>query len=144
MGEWVAPVGRLDLETSGLLLLTNDSAWSTQILAPSSKIQKTYRVKAKGGLDDVKIRALREGIDLPDGKTLPAKVTVQSATAKRTLLEITITEGRNRQIRKMLKTVGSKVLDLERIAIGNLRLDGIEPGKWRALTGAKSRAHRHR
>ena len=133
VGEWVAPVGRLDLETSGLLLLTNDSAWSTRVLSPKSKIPKTYRVKAKGGLTEEKIRALREGVELPDGKTLPAQVTVQSATAKRTLLEITITEGRNRQVRRMLKAVGSKVLELERVAIGNLRLEGLEPGRWRIL-----------
>lgn len=134
VGRWVAPVGRLDLETSGLLLLTDDTAWADRVTSPASKVPKTYRVRARGGITDEKIRALREGVMLVDGKTLPAKVAVISATAKRTLLDLTIVEGRNRQVRRMLSAVGSKVLALERTAIGPVTLEGLSPGHWRLLT----------
>ncbi len=133
VGAWVAPVGRLDLETSGLLLLTNDTVWADRIMNPDSGIPKTYRVRARGGLTEEKIRALREGVLLDDGKTLPARVTVTSANAKRTLLDLTITEGKNRQVRRMLSAVGSKVLALERVSIGPVLLAGIAPGAWRPL-----------
>lgn len=132
-GGWVAPVGRLDLDTSGLLLLTNDPAWADRITDPASKLPKTYLVKARGGIQTAEIEALRRGVELSDGKTLPARVTVLSANAKRTWLRIEITEGRNRQIRRMFRAVGSKVLALERTAIGNIRLEGIPSGAWRPL-----------
>lgn len=134
IGAWVAPVGRLDLETSGLLLLTNDTVWADRITNPDSGIPKTYRVRARGGLTEDKIRLLREGVMLNDGKTLPARVAISSANAKRTLLDLTITEGRNRQVRRMLSAVGSKVLALERVAIGPVTIGGIEAGHFRPLT----------
>lgn len=137
VGRWVAPVGRLDLETSGLLLLTDDTVWADHVTNPGSGIPKAYRVRARGGLTDEKIRLLREGVWLDDGKTLPARVVVVSANAKRTLLDLTIVEGRNRQVRRMLAAVGSKVLALERVSIGPVALEGLAPGGWRPLTSGE-------
>lgn len=130
----VFPVGRLDYDSEGLLLITNDGDFAHSILHPSKKIPKTYLVKVKGKLSDEKIQILREGVYLEDGITAPAKVIKIRESEKNCWLQITIYEGRKRQIRRMLEKIGHPVLRLKRIAIGNLRLSGLKPGEYRILT----------
>lgn len=132
--DFLVPVGRLDLETSGLLLMTNDTQFAEYVTNPKSKSPKTYLVKASTLLTDEHLERLRNGVDLSDGPTLSAIVTRVRDSEKYTHLEITITEGRNRQVRRMLEAVDSKVLKLVRVAIGKVQIDGLPIGKWRALT----------
>ena len=139
-GTWLSPVGRLDLDTSGLLLLTNDTGLAERITNPEHKVAKTYYVKASGLLSDDQLEQLRRGVQLNDGPTRPAVVTRDRDAARYTFFEITITEGRNRQVRRMLEAVGSKVLKLVRVAIGPIRIGDLPIGKWRHLTAAEVRA----
>lgn len=138
--EWVVPVGRLDLDTSGLLILTNDTDFGELLTNPKHKVPKTYLVKASTVLTEDQLAALRQGVQLSDGPTLPAQVRRVRDSARYTHLEMTITEGRNRQVRRMLEAVGSKVLKLVRIAIGPLRIGDLPIGKWRELTPEEVRA----
>jgi pseudouridine synthase len=134
-GGWVVPVGRLDLETSGLLILTNDTQFAEHLTNPKHEVAKTYQVKAADLLSDEQLERLRRGVELSDGPTRPAVVERLRDTGRRTHLEITITEGRNRQVRRMLEAVDSKVLKLVRTAIGPIRIGDLPIGKWRPLTG---------
>lgn len=138
--QWVVPVGRLDQDTSGLLLLTNDTQFAERITNPDFKVPKTYLVKASCLLSDEQLEQLRRGVLLKDGATLPAEVRRVRDSAKYTHFEITIREGRNRQVRRMVEAVGAKVLKLVRIRIGPLGLAGLEIGKWRRLTAAEVRS----
>ena len=138
-GTWLSPVGRLDLDTSGLLLLTNDTAFADRIADPDRKIPKTYQVKASTLLSDEQIEQLRRGVELSDGPTRPAQVKRLRDGPKHTHLEIIITEGRNRQVRRMLEAVDSKVSKLVRTAIGPLRIGDLPIGKWRPLTEGEVR-----
>lgn len=138
-GLWLAPVGRLDLDTSGLLLLTNDTAFAERITNPDHKIPKTYQVKTADRLSDEQIDQLRSGVHLSDGPTRPAVVTRLRDSARYTHLELTLTEGRNRQVRRMIEAVGSKVLKLVRTAIGPIRIGELPIGKWRRLTAEEVR-----
>jgi pseudouridine synthase len=133
-GGWLTPVGRLDLETSGLLLMTNDTDFAERVTNPEHKVPKTYQVKAAGLLGDDQLEQLRNGVSLSDGPTRPAEVNMLRQGHNSTHLEITISEGRNRQVRRMLEAVGSKVLKLVRTAIGPIRIGDLPIGKWRALT----------
>jgi pseudouridine synthase len=133
-GAWLSPVGRLDLDTSGLLLLTNDNDFAERVTNPDHKIPKTYQVKAATRLSDEQLGQLRTGVQLNDGPTRPALVTRLRDSEKHTHLEITISEGRNRQVRRMLEAVESKVLKLVRTAIGPIRIGDLPIGKWRKLT----------
>ena len=132
--RWVVPVGRLDLDTSGLLILTNDTGFAERLTNPDFKVPKTYQVKASTLLSDSQIEALRRGVTLKDGPTRPAEVRRLRDSGRYTHLEITITEGRNRQVRRMLEAAGSKVLKLVRTAIGPVRIGDLQIGKWRHLT----------
>jgi pseudouridine synthase len=133
-GMWLAPIGRLDLETSGLLLLTNDTQFAERMTNPAYKVPKTYQVKAGGLLSDDQLDRLRSGVELSDGPTRPAIVNRLRDTGRHTHLELTITEGRNRQVRRMLEAVESKVLKLVRTSIGPIRIGTLPIGKWRLLT----------
>ena len=133
-GNWVSPVGRLDLDTSGLLILTNDTALAEHLTNPDHEIAKTYQVKASTRLSVAQLQRLREGVELNDGPTRQALVTRIRDSEKYTFLELTITEGRNRQVRRMLEAVDSKVLKLVRTAIGPIRIGDLPVGKWRELT----------
>lgn len=126
-------VGRLDLDTSGLLLLTNDSQFAERLTNPDHGVPKTYLVKASTRLTDEQLQALRDGVELADGPTRPAEVVKLREPGGRTVFEITIREGRNRQVRRMLEAVGSKVLKLVRVRIGSLSLDSMTPGQYREL-----------
>jgi pseudouridine synthase len=139
-GTWLSPVGRLDLDTSGLLLMTNDTDFAESITNPDHKTRKTYQLKTATLLNDEQIDRLRRGIELTDGPTRPAEVKRLRSSAKRTFLELTITEGRNRQVRRMIDAVGSKVLKLVRTAIGPIRIGDLQIGKWRRLTEPEVRA----
>ncbi|HTQ55834.1 MAG TPA: pseudouridine synthase [Bryobacteraceae bacterium] len=136
-GAWLAPVGRLDLDTSGLLIMTNDNQFAERLTNPDYKIPKTYQIKCAGLLSDEQIERLRTGVELSDGPTRPAMVARLRDSGKHTHLEMTITEGRNRQVRRMLEAVDSKVLKLVRVAIGPVRIAGLEIGKRRHLTEAE-------
>jgi pseudouridine synthase len=133
-GIWLAPVGRLDLDTSGLLLMTNDTGFADRIADPERKVPKVYQVKAATLLSDGQLEQLRQGVQLNDGPTRPAQVRRLRDSARHTHLELTIAEGRNRQVRRMLEAVGSKVLKLVRTAVGPVRLGELPIGKWRDLT----------
>jgi len=133
-GAWLAPVGRLDLDTSGLLLLTNDTDFAERIQNPENKVPKSYQVKSSTQLTEEQLEQLRRGVQLADGPTRPAVVTLLRQSGKYTHLELTITEGRNRQVRRMVEAVGSKVLKLVRTAIGPIRIGDLPIGKWRLLT----------
>ncbi|MFB3826179.1 MAG: pseudouridine synthase [Bryobacteraceae bacterium] len=144
LGEWVFPAGRLDLDTSGLLILTNDTQFAEQLTNPGHKIPKTYQVKAATLLTDEQLDRLRGGVELKDGPTRPAAVRRLRDSGRHTFLEMTITEGRNRQVRRMLEAVESKVLKLVRTAIGPLRIGPLPIGKWRHLTAEEVAALKRR
>jgi pseudouridine synthase len=131
---FVSPVGRLDLDTSGLLLMTNDTQLAEQVTNPDSHIPKTYLVKASKVLSDEQLQQLRDGVVLSDGLTRPARVERLRDSGKYTHFEITITEGRNRQVRRMVEALDAKVLKLVRVQIGALRIGTLPIGKWRFLT----------
>lgn len=133
LGTFVSPVGRLDLDTSGLLLLTNDTQLAERIMNPDFHVPKTYLVKSSLRLSDDDLQKLRDGIELTDGMTRPAMVTRLRDSEKYTHFEITITEGRNRQVRRMVEALGAKVLKLVRVRIGALAIDGLPIGQWREL-----------
>jgi pseudouridine synthase len=142
LGQFVGTVGRLDLDTSGLLLLSNDHLLAEAITNPEHKIPKTYLVKASTRLTDEQLRQLETGVELNDGPTRPAAVKRIRDSEKYSFLELTITEGRNRQVRRMLEAVGSKVLKLVRTRLGPLTLAGLQIGGWRELTGGEVAALR--
>lgn len=137
---WVAPVGRLDKDTSGLLLFTNDTDLAERITNPQSKLEKIYECLAAGALEDDTLERLRRGVELDDGPTRPARVRRLEDTPTGTRIELTITEGRNRQVRRMLEAVGSRVLALHRVAIGPIRLGELAQGAHRPLTAREVRA----
>lgn len=137
---WIFPVGRLDLDTSGLLVMTNDAPLAERLTNPEHAVPKTYLVKASRTLADEEIGRLRSGIELKDGPTRPARVTRVKDHGGRTTLEITITEGRNRQVRRMIEALDAKVLKLVRIAIGSVRIGGLPIGSARPLTPEEIRA----
>ena len=134
MREWLIPVGRLDLDTSGLLLMTNDTQFGELVTNPESHVPKTYLVKASELLTDDQLERLRSGVELSDGATRPAEVIRIRDSARFTFFEITITEGRNRQVRRMVEALGAKVLKLVRTKIGPIEIGGLEIGKHRELT----------
>lgn len=132
--QWVFPVGRLDLNTSGLLILTNDTQLAEYLTNPEHNVPKTYLVKSATRLNDEQLDQLRRGVNLSDGPTRPAIVTRLRDSANKTFFEITITEGRNRQVRRMVEAVGSTVSKLVRTSIGNLRIGDLQIGSYRVLT----------
>ncbi|HJT16409.1 MAG TPA: pseudouridine synthase [Thermoanaerobaculia bacterium] len=127
--RYLFPVGRLDLDTSGLLILTNDTDFAERMTNPDYKVPKTYLVKASKPLGDADLDRLRNGIELRDGLTRPA-IVHRLGPAK---FEITITEGRNRQVRRMVEALDGKVRKLVRVAIGEIRIGDLQIGKVRPL-----------
>ncbi len=132
--ERVYPVGRLDFHTSGALLLTNDGDLAQALLHPSHEVPKTYVAKLAGKVTDKMMGALRLGVTLDDGyQTQPARVTHLRDEEGKAWLEISITEGKNRQIHRMLEAVGSRVMRLSRLSFAGLSSEGLRPGKLRPL-----------
>jgi 23S rRNA pseudouridine2605 synthase len=128
------PVGRLDADTTGLLLLTNDGELADRLTHPRYGVKKVYRARIQPGrLSPRALEALREGVALDDGRTAPAQVRQPAAG----VVELTIREGKKRQVRRMLEAVGHRVVELERVAFGPLGLRGMEPGQSRRLTKAE-------
>lgn len=140
--ERVYPVGRLDRNSEGLLLFTNDGEFANSIMHPSRHIAKTYRVTVRPDINDEQLVRLSEGVEIDGRKTLPANVVVKEKQAGRVVMLITIKEGRNRQIRKMCEAVGLEVARLRRISVGPLRLGMLKPGTWRELTADELRSMR--
>jgi 23S rRNA pseudouridine2605 synthase len=139
VGTFVSPVGRLDLDTSGLLVMTNDTQFAERLTNPDFHVPKTYLVKASTLLTDDQLQQLREGLALSDGPTRPATVTRVRDSGRYTHFEITLTEGRNRQVRRMVEAVGATVLKLVRVKIGSVRIGSLPIGKWRPLTATEVR-----
>jgi len=128
------PVGRLDYNTSGALIMTNDGDLAYRIAHPKHEVFKTYRARVRGVLSNERAARLRKGVDIGGFVTAPAKVEIIKGIKGTTLVEISIREGRNRQVRKMFAAVGNPVLELERVAIGEIRLGHLRPGHYRKLT----------
>ena len=141
--ERVYPVGRLDRNSEGLLLFTNDGRFANDIMHPSRHISKTYRVTVRPPVNDGQLVELSEGVVIDGRRTMPATVTVVTQEAERVVLQIIIREGRNRQIRKMCEAVGLEVARLKRTAIGPVKLGMLKPGTYRELTSEELRALRN-
>jgi 23S rRNA pseudouridine2605 synthase len=135
----VYPVGRLDFDTEGLLLLTNDGELTHLLTHPSFGVVKTYLAEVEGEPSPAAVRALRDGVELDDGPTAPARVTVVQRHGATSAVELGIHEGRNRQVRRMCEAVGHPVRRLVRTRIGPVRDGSLKPGSWRALTPAEVR-----
>jgi len=135
----VFSAGRLDLDSSGLLIFTNDGTFADRITSPESHVPKTYLVKSSLLLSDEQLDQLRQGVVLGDGPTRPAEVKRIRNSERYTFFEITLTEGRNRQVRRMVETLGAKVLKLVRTKFGNIEIGDLQIGKYRTLTDREIR-----
>lgn len=135
------PIGRLDADSRGLLLLTNDGGLTQRLTRPAGRVPRVYRVRVRGVPDPKTLEVLRRGVPLADGTTRPAGVRVigGNRSAGTSELEVTLYEGRNRQIRRMMATVGHPVLDLLRVRVGPLDLGDLAEGRWRRLSAAEIR-----
>ena len=136
----VFPVGRLDYETEGLLLLTNDGDLAHLLTHPSRGVPRTYLAEVEGVPNKAALRTLRDGVELEDGRTAPAKVRVAQSQGGGTALEVVIHEGRNRQVRRMCEAVGHPVRRLVRTRFGPIADHRLAPGEWRALTSDEVRS----
>ena len=130
----VFPVGRLDRDSEGMLIFTNDGEFANALTHPTKHVPKTYRVTVRPSISEDQLTALTEGIIIDDRKTAPAEVHVVTKEENRVVLEIILYEGRNRQIRKMCEEVGLEVARLKRTAIGSIKLGMLKQGAWRHLT----------
>lgn len=128
------PVGRLDYDTTGLLLFTTDGELAHRLLHPRHKVDKTYRVLVDGAPDPMDVKTLTEGVQLDDGMTAPARVRTVEKHHGRSLMEMTITEGRKRQVKRMFSAVGHPVLELHRIRFGPIGLGPLPEGQYRVLS----------
>jgi 23S rRNA pseudouridine2605 synthase len=127
------PVGRLDADTSGLILVTNDGELANRLMHPSFEVGKTYRARVQGAVAETALERLRSGVMLEDGPTAPASASVLARRARDTVLELTIHEGRKRQLRRMCEAVGNPVIELERTRFGPLELGALSRGDFRPL-----------
>ncbi len=139
LGARVFPVGRLDRDSEGLLIMTNDGDFANKLTHPSSHVNKTYRVTVKGTAEEETLLTIKEGIVLDGKKTLPCECFVAERKADRTVLIFIISEGRNRQIRRMCESVGLEVLRLKRTEIAGVKLGMLPQGKWRPLNEKEMR-----
>ena len=136
-GARIFPVGRLDMDVEGALLLTNDGDLAYQLTHPKYEIEKVYHVWVSGAVHDETLQRLTRGVALEDGVTAPAKAEVLSSNNQATLLQLTLHEGRKREVKRMCAAVGHRVLELKRVAFGPLTVQGLNPGEWRKLTGSE-------
>lgn len=134
VGARVFPVGRLDKDSEGLLLMTNDGELANRITHPSHHVPKTYRVTVRPDISEDKLDQMRAGMEIDGVMTAPAEVTVLTKEAERVVLRVTLNEGRNRQIRKMCEALGLEVARLKRITVGPVKLGMLRTGDWRELT----------
>lgn len=140
IGERLFPVGRLDYNSEGLLLLTNDGEWANRLMHPRHQVDKEYHVRVRGKIDPQQIKKLAEGVELEDGPTGATTVRLLKSDQSNDWLSVTIREGRNRQVRRMCAAVGLFVVRLRRIRYGNLTLGGLQPGEYRLLTKQEAQA----
>ena len=132
-------VGRLDLDSEGLLIMTNDGSFGQMLTHPGHQVDKTYRVKFRHPLDNQKVKQLSQGVEIDDGVvTAPARIRILSRDRRR--IEIIIREGKKRQVKRMLRAVGNRVTSLKRVAIGPVQLGDLPRGKWRKLTSREIQA----
>ena len=136
--ERIFPVGRLDYDTEGLLLLTNDGELANTVTHPKNMVKKVYSVRVEGEPSAAELKRLRNGVEYNGVKYAPAVVTVIGTENDETKLEITVTEGKNHEIKNMIESLGRRVMFLKRIAIGNLRLGGLSRGEWRFLNSRET------
>lgn len=136
----VWPVGRLDVDTEGLLFLTNDGDLAQRLTHPRYEVEKTYVAEVKGSVTKTVLRRLARGVEFDDGPTAPAQARGLETSSARSMVELTLTEGRTRQVRRMLEAVGHPVLRLTRVAIGPIRLGRLKPGTMRRLRPEEVRA----
>jgi 23S rRNA pseudouridine2605 synthase len=129
----VVPVGRLDADTTGALLLTNDGPLAHRLAHPSYEVEKVYEAEVEGEPDDQALARLREGVELDDGRTAPARARLLAPNR----VELAVHEGRKHQVKRMLEAVGHPVVDLHRSRYAGLTVDGLRPGEWRELTTAE-------
>lgn len=137
VAERVYPVGRLDYNTEGLLLLTNDGEWANRLMHPRHEVEKEYHVRVRGKVIDQQIKRIAAGVELEEGKTAPAMVRIIKSTDLNDWISITIHEGRNRQVRRMCEAVSLSVVRLKRVRYGNLALGNLKPGEFRFLNDAE-------
>ncbi len=143
LDERVYPIGRLDRNSEGLLLFTNDGKFANDIMHPSKHITKTYRVTVRPDVSDEQLVELSEGVEIDGRKTLPCTITVLDKQPGRVVMQMVIKEGRNRQIRKMCEAVGLEVARLKRTAVGPVKLGMLKPGEYRELKAEELRALRN-
>ena len=129
----IYPIGRLDYSTSGLLLLTNDGDLANKLLHPRYHIFKTYIAEIEGRITDESIKKLKTGVMIDSGKTAPAKIKLLKFMNNKSLIQISIYEGKNRQVRKMFEAVGNRVISLKRVSFGKINLDNLTVGSWKHL-----------
>ncbi len=140
----IFPVGRLDFDSEGLLLLTNDGELSFRLTHPRFQVPRTYLVKVDGEVGEDKVRRLEKGVRLEDGKTSPARVRILTAGSGSSLLRVEVHEGRKREVRRMLEAVSHRVTMLKRIAYAGLELAPLPRGKWRFLSAREVKALKDR
>jgi 23S rRNA pseudouridine2605 synthase len=133
----IYPVGRLDYDTSGLLLLTNDGDMTNQITHPSHKVEKTYLAKVKGQVSKLELKKIQDGIDIGGYVTAPSRARIIKTASGSTTVELTIHEGKNRQVRRMFEAINHPVMALERIAIGKIKKGSLKEGTWRLLNDSE-------
>ncbi|MCH5154323.1 MAG: rRNA pseudouridine synthase [Clostridiales bacterium] len=136
--ERIFPVGRLDYDTEGLLLLTNDGELANIITHPKNMVKKVYQVRVEGEVTDAELKKLRSGVEHNGIKYAPARVAVLEKDDKHTKLEITVTEGKNHEIKNMIESLGKQVVFLKRTEIAGIRLGGLSRGEWRFLNSRES------
>jgi 23S rRNA pseudouridine2605 synthase len=142
---WLVPVGRLDMDSSGLLLMTNDTDFASFVMEPASRVLKTYLVKLNGLVGNEVLESVRSGVRMKRGDwARPESVRLLEDRGRCSRLEVVLAEGKNREVRRMMEAVGFQVLKLVRTRIGHLTLDGLEIGKWRKLTPAEVARFGHR
>ncbi len=132
--ERIVPVGRLDMDTSGALILSNDGDFVFQITHPKHEIKKTYVAKINGTINEKQIEILKNGVKIDDYVTKPAQVKILNSNRETSTIEIVIHEGKNRQVRKMIEAIGKKTIELKRTKIGDIEVSDLETGHWRMLT----------
>ncbi|BEP29053.1 pseudouridine synthase [Helicovermis profundi] len=134
ISERIYPIGRLDYHTTGLLILTNDGELTNKITHPKNHVTKTYEVLVRGKISKFELNNLRTGVNIGGYVTKPAVIEITNTTAKTTTIKITISEGKNRQVRKMIESVGHSVIELNRASIGEMKIGQLKIGEFRYLT----------
>src|SRR3989338_2978027 len=138
--ERLFPVGRLDRDTTGLLLMTNDGELSFRLTHPKFGVKKRYAAKVRGVVTDEEVKRLEKGVPLEEGPTAPCRITVEGRTQRETALEVVLHEGKKRQIRRIFDKIGHRVMELERVSYGSLLLGDLKPGQKRELRGSELKA----